>query len=203
MSISLVPHVAENINGSDQMTSLFDRELVKNRTIYISGPIDSATALLTVSELYYLADISSEDTITIRFVDSPGGSVTAGMAIYDAIQSISCPVSTVCMGMCASMSAFLLASGTKGKRIVTPNSEVMIHQPSAGTQGMVTDMEINIEHFQRVKRRINATLAKHTGKSEKQIKKDSERDHWMTAEEAVAYGLADEIDYGARRKECD
>lgn len=129
--------------------------------------------------------------------------MTAGWAIYDAIQNVACEVSTVCMGMCASMGAFLLASGTKGKRIVTPNSEVMIHQPSAGTQGMVTDMEINIEHFQRVKRRINATLAKHTGKSEKQIKKDSERDHWMSAEEAVAYGLADEIDYGAQRRECD
>lgn len=198
MSMGLVPHVAENINGSDQMTSLFDRELVKNRTIYISGPIDTATALLTVSELYYLADISSDDPITIRFVDSPGGSVTAGMAIYDAIQNIPCPVSTVCMGMCASMAAFLLASGTKGKRLVTPNSEVMIHQPSAGTQGMVTDMEISIEHIQRVKRRLNATLAKHTGKSEKQIKKDSERDRWMSAEEAVAYGLCDEIDYGAQ-----
>lgn len=97
--------------------------------------------------------------------------MTAGWAIYDAIQNVACEVSTVCMGMCASMGAFLLASGTKGKRIVTPNSEVMIHQPSAGTQGMVTDMEINIEHFQRVKRRINATLAKHTGKSEKQIKR--------------------------------
>ena len=202
MSMGLVPHVAENINGSDQMTSLFDRELVKNRTIYISGPIDSATALLAVAKLYYLSDIS-DDPITIIFEDCPGGSVTAGWAIYDAIQNVACEVSTVCMGMCASMGAFLLASGTKGKRIVTPNSEVMIHQPSAGTQGMVTDMEINIEHFQRVKRRINATLAKHTGKSEKQIKKDSERDHWMSAEEAVAYGLADEIDYGAQRRECD
>jgi ATP-dependent Clp protease protease subunit len=202
VSMGLVPHVAENINGSDQMTSLFDRELVKNRTIYISGPIDSATALLAVAKLYYLSDIS-DDPITIIFVDCPGGSVTAGWAIYDAIQNVACEVSTVCMGMCASMGAFLLASGTKGKRIVTPNSEVMIHQPSAGTQGMVTDMEINIEHFQRVKRRINATLAKHTGKSEKQIKKDSERDHWMSAEEAVAYGLADEIDYGAQRRECD
>lgn len=156
MSMGLVPHVAENINGSDQMTSLFDRELVKNRTIYISGPIDSATALLAVAKLYYLSDIS-DDPITIIFVDCPGGSVTAGWAIYDAIQNVACEVSTVCMGMCASMGAFLLASGTKGKRIVTPNSEVMIHQPSAGTQGMVTDMEINIEHFQRVKRRINAT----------------------------------------------
>lgn len=199
MSMGLVPHVAENINGSDQMTSLFDRELVKNRTIYISGPIDSATALLVVAKLYYLADIS-DDPIKIIFVDCPGGSVTAGWAIYDAIQHVACEVSTVCMGMCASMGAFLLASGTKGKRIVTPNSAVMIHQPSAGTQGMVTDMEINIEHFQRVKRRINATLAKHTGKSEKQIKKDSERDHWMSAEEAVAYGLADEIDYGCSEK---
>lgn len=197
MSISLVPHVVENINGSDQMTSLFDRELVKKRTIYISGPIDSATALLTVAKLYYLADIS-DDQITITFVDCPGGSVTAGWAIYDAIQHVACDVSTVCMGMCASMGAFLLASGTKGKRFVTPNSEVMIHQPSAGTQGMVTDMEINIEHFQRVKRRLNATLAKHTGKNEKQIKKDSERDNWMSAEQAVDYGLADEIDYGAQ-----
>lgn len=200
MSTGLVPHVVENINGSDQMTSLFDCELVKNRTIYISGPIDSAIALMTVSKLYYLVDISDDDPITIRFVDSPGGSVTAGMAIYDAIQNIPCQVSTVCMGMCASMAAFLFASGAKGKRIITPNSEVMIHQPSAGTQGMVTDMEINIEHFQRVKRRINATLAKHTGKTEKQINKDSERDYWMSAEEAVAYGLADEIDYGAQGK---
>ena len=201
MSIGLVPQVVENINGKDQQTSIFDCALVKKREIYHCGPIDSTSALLIVSKLYYLADVS-DDPITLIFVDCPGGSVTAGWAIYDAIQNVACDVSTVCMGMCASMGAFLLASGTKGKRIVAPNSEVMIHQPSAGTQGMVTDMEINIEHFQRVKRRINATLAKHTGKTEKQIKKDSERDHWMSAEEAILYGIADQIGYGAQGKEC-
>lgn len=199
MSLSLVPHVAENINGSDQMTTIFDRELAKKRTIYICDQINSETALLAVAKLYYLADIS-DDPIKIVFVDCPGGSVTAGWAIYDAIQHISCDVSTICMGMCASMGAFLLAAGTKGKRIVTPNSTVMIHQPSAGTQGMVTDMEINLEHFRKEKQRINIALAKHTGKSEKQIKKDSERDKWMSAEEAVKYGIADKIDYGAQGK---
>lgn len=199
MSINLIPSVVENINGSDQMVSLFDRDLTKNRTIYISGSIDSATALLTVLKINYLADIS-HDPIKIVFVDCPGGSVSAGMAIYDAIHHVECDVSTICMGMCASMGAILLAAGTKGMRIVTEKSEVMIHQPSAGTQGMVTDMEINIEHFQKVKHRINSLLAKHTGKSEAQIKKDLERDFWMSAEEAVEYGIADIIDSGSKNK---
>ncbi len=192
MSSELVPHIVENINGADQLTSLLDSDLLKKRTIYVCGPIDSTTALMVVSKITYLSDIS-DDTITLKFVDCPGGSVTAGWAIYDAIQGTACEVSTVCIGMCASMGAFLLASGSKGKRVITPNSVVMIHQPSAGTQGRVTDMEINIEHFQRVKQRINATMAKHTGRTEKQLKKDSERDFWMTAEQALAYGLVDEI----------
>lgn len=200
MSMGLIPCVSETINGSDRAMSLFDRELEKKRTIYIGESIDAATALLTVAKINYLADIS-DDPITIVFVACRGGDVTAGWAIYDAMQHVACEVSTVCTGMCASMGAFLLAAGTKGRRIVTPHSKVMIHQPSAGTQGMVTDMEINIKQFQWEKHRLNATLAMHTGKTEKQIKKDTERDHWLSPEEAVAYGLADVVDYGARGKE--
>ena len=129
------------------------------------------------------------------YINSPGGSVTAGMAIYDTMQYIKCDVSTICIGMAASMGAFLLSSGTKGKRIALPNAEVMIHQPSAGTKGKVTDMEIDVEHFLKIKQRLNKILAENTGKTPEQVKADSERDHWLSAEEAKEYGLVDKVIY--------
>jgi ATP-dependent Clp protease protease subunit len=175
------------------MTSLFDRELVKNRTIYISGPIDTATALLTVSELYYLADISSDDPITIRFVDSPGGSVTAGMAIYDTMNYVKCDVSTICIGMAASMGAFLLSAGAKGKRIALPNSEIMIHQPLGGARGQASDIKIQADLILRTRDNLNRILAQNTGKSIEEIARDTERDNFMTAQQALEYGLIDKI----------
>ena len=129
------------------------------------------------------------------YINSPGGSVTAGMAIYDTMQYIKCDVSTICIGMAASMGAFLLSSGTRGKRIALPNAEIMIHQPSAGTQGKVTDMEIDVEHFLKIKQRLNKILSENTGKPVEQVKADSERDHWMIAEEAREYGLVDKVIY--------
>ena len=129
------------------------------------------------------------------YINSPGGSVTAGMAIYDTMQYIKCDVSTICVGLAASMGAFLLSSGAKGKRIALPNAEIMIHQPSAGTQGKVTDKESDVERFLRIKQRLNKILAENTGKTPEQVKLDSERDHWMTADEAQAYGLVDKVIY--------
>ena len=149
---------------------------------------------LVVAQLLYLEAQDPDKDIQL-YINSPGGSVTAGMAIYDTMQYIKCDVSTICVGMAASMGAFLLSCGAKGKRIALPNAEVMIHQPSAGTQGKVTDMEIDVEHFLKIKQRINKILADNTGKTPEQIKSDSERDNWMTAEEAKEYGLIDEILY--------
>lgn len=151
-------------------------------------------ASLIVSQLLFLEAKDPDKDIQL-YINSPGGSVTAGMAIYDTMQYIKCDVSTICVGLAASMGAFLLSSGAKGKRIALPNAEIMIHQPSAGTQGKVTDMESDVEHFLRIKQRLNKILAENTGKTPEQVKLDSERDHWMTADEAQAYGLVDKVIY--------
>jgi ATP-dependent Clp protease protease subunit len=145
-----------------------------------------------VAQLLYLESQDPDKDIQF-YINSPGGSVSAGMAIYDTMQYIKCDVSTICVGMAASMGAFLLSSGTKGKRLALPNSEIMIHQPSAGTQGKVTDMEIDLEHFLKIKQKINEILAQNTGKSVEQVKADSERDRWMSADEAKEYGLVDQV----------
>ena len=147
-----------------------------------------------MAQLLYLEAQDPDKDIQL-YINSPGGSVTAGMAIYDTMQYIKCDVSTICVGMAASMGAFLLSSGTKGKRIALPNAEVMIHQPSAGTQGKVTDMEIDVEHFLKIKQRINKILSENTGKPVEKVKADSERDNWMSAEEARDYGLVDKVIY--------
>ena len=147
-----------------------------------------------VAQLLYLEAQDPDKDIQF-YINSPGGSVTAGMAIYDTMQYIKCDVSTICIGMAASMGAFLLSSGTKGKRIALPNAEIMIHQPSAGTQGKVTDMEIDVEHVLRIKRHLNEMLAANTGKSVEQVSADTERDHWLTAAEAKEYGLIDQVIY--------
>ena len=156
--------------------------------------VNDTTASLIVSQLLFLEAKDPDKDIQL-YINSPGGSVTAGMAIYDTMQYIKCDVSTICVGMAASMGAFLLSSGARGKRIALPNSEVMIHQPSAGTKGKVTDMEIDVEHFLKIKQRLNRILAENTGKTPEQIKADSERDNWMSADEAKEYGLVDKVIY--------
>ncbi len=191
--MSLVPYVVEQTSRGERSYDIFSR-LLNDRIIILSEEVNSTTASLIVAQMLYLEAQDPDKDIQL-YINSPGGSVTAGMAIYDTMQYIKCDVSTICVGMAASMGAFLLSCGAKGKRIALPNAEVMIHQPSAGTQGKVTDMEIDVEHFLKIKQRINKILADNTGKTPEQIKSDSERDNWMTAEEAKEYGLIDKVIY--------
>ena len=189
--MSLVPYVVEQTNRGERTYDIFSR-LLNDRIIFLSEEVNDTTASLVVAQLLFLEAQDPDKDIQL-YLNTPGGSVTSGMAIYDTMQYIKCDVSTICIGMAASMGAFLLSAGAKGKRIALPNSEIMIHQPSAGTQGKVTDMEIDLEHFLRIKQSLNRILAENTGKSVEQIKADSERDHWMTAEEAREYGLIDQV----------
>ena len=189
--MALVPYVIEKIGNGERSFDIFSR-LLDDRIVVLSEEVNDATASLVVAQMLYLESQDPNKDIQL-YINSPGGSVTAGMAIYDTMQYIECDVSTICMGMAASIGAFLLSSGAKGKRIALPNAEIMIHQPSAGTQGKVTDMEIDIEHFLKTKQRLNKIMAENTGKTSEQVKADSERDHWLTAEEALEYGLIDMI----------
>ena len=191
--MSLVPYVVEQTSRGERSYDIFSR-LLNDRIIILSEEVNSATASLIVAQMLYLEAQDPDKDIQF-YINSPGGSVTDGMAIYDTMQFIKCDVSTICIGMAASMGAFLLSSGTKGKRIALPNAEIMIHQPSAGTQGKVTDMEIDVEHFLKIKQRLNKIMAENTGKTPEQIKTDSERDNWMIAEEAREYGLVDKVIY--------
>ena len=191
--MSLVPMVIEQTNRGERSYDIFSR-LLNDRIVMLCEEVNDATASLVVAQLLFLEGQDPEKDIHL-YINSPGGSISAGMAIYDTMQYIKCDVSTICIGMAASMGAFLLSSGAKGKRIALPNAEVMIHQPSAGTQGKVTDMEIDVEHFLKIKQRINKILAENTGKTPEQIKADSERDNWMVAEEAREYGLVDKVIY--------
>ena len=191
--MSFVPYVVEQISRGERSYDIFSR-LLNDRIVFLSEEVNDTNASLVVAQLLYLEAQDPEKDIQL-YINSPGGSVTAGMAIYDTMQYVKCDVSTICVGMAASMGAFLLSCGAKGKRIALPNAEVMIHQPSAGTQGKVTDMEIDVEHFLKIKQRINKILADNTGKTPEQIKSDSERDNWMTAEEAKEYGLIDKVIY--------
>ena len=191
--MSLVPYVIEQTSRGERSYDIYSR-LLKDRIIFLGEEVNDVSAGLIVSQLLFLEAEDPGKDIQL-YINSPGGSVTAGMAIYDTMQYIKCDVSTICVGMAASMGAFLLSCGAKGKRIALPNAEVMIHQPSAGTQGKVTDMEIDVEHFLKIKQRINKILADNTGKTPEQIKSDSERDNWMTAEEAKEYGLIDKVIY--------
>ena len=183
----------EQTNRGERSYDIFSR-LLNDRIIFLGEEVNDTTASLVVAQLLYL-EAQDPDKDIQMYINSPGGSVTAGMAIYDTMQYIKCDVSTICIGMAASMGAFLLSSGARGKRIALPNAEIMIHQPSAGTQGKVTDMESDVEHFLRIKQRLNKILAENTGKTPEQVKLDSERDHWMTADEAQAYGLVDKVIY--------
>ena len=191
--MSLVPYVVEQTNRGERSYDIFSR-LLEDRIVFLGEEVNDTTASLIVSQLLFLEARDPDKDIQL-YINSPGGSVTAGMAIYDTMQHIKCDVSTICVGMAASMGAFLLSSGARGKRIALPNSEVMIHQPSAGTKGKVTDMEIDVEHFLKIKQRLNRILAENTGKTPEQIKADSERDNWMSADEAKEYGLVDKVIY--------
>ena len=191
--MSLVPYVVEQTSRGERSYDIFSR-LLNDRIIILSEEVNSTTASLIVAQMLYLEAQDPDKDIQF-YINSPGGSVTDGLAIYDTMQYIKCDVSTICVGMAASMGAFLLSAGTKGKRMALPNAEIMIHQPSAGTKGKVTDMEIDVEHYLRIKERLNAIMAENTGKTPETIKADSERDHWMSAEEATQYGLVDKVIY--------
>jgi len=188
---SLVPMVVEQTGRGERSYDIFSR-LLNDRIIFLSDEVNDATASLVVAQLLYLEAQDPDKDISF-YINSPGGSVTAGMAIYDTMNFIKCDVSTVCIGMAASMGAFLLSAGTKGKRFALPNSEIMIHQPLGGAKGQATDIKIQAELILRTRDKLNSILAKNTGKSIEEIARDTERDNYMTAEQALAYGLIDKV----------
>ena len=188
--MSLIPMIVDKEIGGERSYDIFSR-LLKNRIILLSGEIDDILANTVVAELLYLDSLSHED-ISI-YINSPGGNVTSGFAIYDTMSFIKSDVSTICLGMAASMAAFLLSSGKEGKRYALPNSEVMIHQPLGGASGQATEIKIAAEHILKTKKKLNEILAKNTGKSIKQIENDTDRDNYLTANDAKNYGLVDKI----------
>ena len=189
--MSLVPYVVEQTNRGERSYDIFSR-LLNDRIIMLSEEVNDTTASLVVAQLLYLEAQDPDKDIQF-YINSPGGSVTDGMAIYDTMQYIKCDVSTICLGMAASMGAFLLAAGTKGKRFALPNSEIMIHQPSGGAQGQATDISIHANHILRVKDKLNQILSERTGQPLDVVKRDTERDNFMTAQEALEYGLIDKV----------
>ena len=191
--MSLVPYVVEQTSRGERSYDIFSR-LLNDRIIMLSEEVNDTTASLIVAQLLYLESQDPDKDIQF-YINSPGGSVTAGMAIYDTMQYVKCDVSTICIGMAASMGAFLLSAGTKGKRLALPNAEIMIHQPSAGTQGQITDMAIHLKRLETIKKRMNQILAENTGHSIEEITAATERDNFMSAEEAQAYGLIDKVIY--------
>lgn len=191
--MSLVPYVVEQTSRGERSYDIFSR-LLNDRIVMLSEEVNDTTASLIVAQLLYLEAQDPDKDIQF-YINSPGGSVTSGLAIYDTMQYIKPDVSTICIGMAASMGAFLLSSGAKGKRLALPNAEIMIHQPSGGSQGQCTDIQIQAEQILKIKKKLNAILAENTGKSVEEIERDCERDHFMTAEEAQAYGLIDKVIY--------
>ncbi len=189
--MSFIPYVIEQTSRGERSFDIFSR-LLNDRIIFLSEEVNDTTASLIVAQLLYLENQDPDKDIQF-YINSPGGSVTAGMAIYDTMQYIKCDVSTICVGMAASMGAFLLAAGTKGKRMALPNAEIMIHQPSAGTQGQITDMAIHMKRLQTIKERMNQILAQNTGKSLEEVTAACERDNFMTSQEALDFGLIDTI----------
>jgi ATP-dependent Clp protease protease subunit len=189
--MSLVPYVIEQTSRGERSYDIYSR-LLKDRIIFLGEEVTDVSASLIVSQLLFLESEDPGKDINL-YINSPGGSVTAGMAIYDTMQYIKCDVSTICMGMAASMGAFLLAGGTKGKRMALPNAEIMIHQPSGGAQGQATDIKIVADHILRTKKKLNEILAANTGQPLEVIEVDTERDNYMSAEEAMKYGLIDSI----------
>ena len=191
--MSLVPYVVEQTNRGERSYDIFSR-LLNDRIVFLGEEVNATTASLVVAQLLYLEAQDPDKDIQL-YINSPGGSVTDGMAIYDTMQYVKCDVSTICVGMAASMGAFLLSSGAKGKRLALPNAEIMIHQPSAGTKGQVTDMAIHLRRLETIKTRLNNILAANTGQSLETVTADCERDNFMTAEEAKEYGLIDKVIY--------
>lgn len=191
MDMNLVPMVVEQTSRGERSYDIFSR-LLNDRIIMLNGQVDDASASLIVAQMLYLEGQDPEKDISF-YINSPGGSVSAGMAIYDTMQYIKCDVSTICIGMAASMGAFLLSAGAKGKRYALPNAEVMIHQPLGGAQGQASDILISARHIERTRENLNKILSDNTGKPLEQISVDTDRDNWMTAEEAKEYGIVDKV----------
>ncbi len=189
--MSFIPYVVEQTSRGERSYDIFSR-LLNDRIIFLSEEVNDTTASLIVAQMLYLEAQDPDKDIQF-YINSPGGSVTAGMAIYDTMRYIKCDVATICVGMAASMGAFLLSAGTKGKRMALPNAEIMIHQPSAGTQGQITDMAIHMKRLETIKARMNRILAENTGKSLEEVTDACERDNFMTAEEAQAFGIVDRV----------
>ena len=191
--MSFIPYVVEQTSRGERSYDIFSR-LLNDRIILLSEEVNDVTASLVVAQMLYLEGQDPDKDIQF-YINSPGGSVTAGMAIYDTMQYVKCDVSTICIGMAASMGAFLLSAGAKGKRMALPNAEIMIQQPLGGTQGQTTDMKIHVERMLKIKDRLNHILSQNTGKPLDVIERDTERDNFMSAEEACAYGLIDQVIY--------
>lgn len=197
---TLIPMVVDQTSTGERSYDIYSR-LLEDRIIFLTGEITDTTANIVVAQLIYLEGKNPEKDIYL-YINSPGGSVSAGLAIYDTIKYIKCDVVTICIGLAASMGAFLLTSGTKGKRYALPNSEIMIHQPLGGTQGQASDIEIQARHMQNIKEKINKILSESTGQDLKKIQKDTDRDYYMSAEQAKEYGLIDDI-FVTRKKSND
>ncbi len=189
--MSLVPYVIEQTSRGERSYDIYSR-LLKDRIIFLGEEVNETTAALVVAQMLFLEAEDPEKDIQL-YINSPGGVITAGMAIYDTMHYIKCDVATICVGMAASMGAFLLAGGTKGKRSALPNAEIMIHQPLGGTQGQATEIEIAAKHILKTKEKLNRMLSENTGKPYEQVCQDTERDNWMNAEEAMEYGLVDKV----------
>ncbi len=188
---TVVPYVIDNTGKGERSYDIYSR-LLEDRVVFLTGEINDAVADAVVAQLIYLESKDPNKDICI-YINSPGGSVTAGMAIYDTMNYIKCDVSTICIGLAASMGAFLLSSGTKGKRYALPNSEIMIHQPLGGAQGQASDIKIQADHIIKTKHRLNTILSKNSGKPYEQVEKDTDRDNYLSAEDAKEYGLIDEV----------
>ena len=189
--MSFIPYVVEQTSRGERSFDIFSR-LLNDRIIFLSEEVNDTTASLIVAQLLYLEAQDPDKDIQF-YINSPGGSVTAGMAIYDTMQYIKCDVATICVGMAASMGAFLLSAGTKGKRMALPNAEIMIHQPSAGTQGQITDMAIHMKRLQTIKERMNRIMAENTGRTIEEVTNACERDNFMSSQEAMEFGLVDRV----------
>ena len=189
--MALVPYVVEQTSRGERSYDIYSR-LLNDRIIFLCDEVNDTTASLVVAQLLYLEAQDADKDISL-YINSPGGSISAGMAIFDTMNFIKCDVSTICIGMAASMGAFLLAAGTKGKRIALPNSEIMIHQPLGGMQGQASDIKIHADHILRIKDKMNTILAERTGQDIETIRRDTDRDNYLTAEQALAYGLIDKI----------
>ncbi|MBO5359021.1 MAG: ATP-dependent Clp endopeptidase proteolytic subunit ClpP [Clostridia bacterium] len=189
--MSFVPYVIEQTSRGERSYDIFSR-LLNDRIIMLNGEVNDASASVVIAQMLYLEGQDPDKDINF-YINSPGGSVSAGMAIYDTMQYIKCDVSTICMGMAASMGAFLLSAGTKGKRLALPNSEIMIHQPLGGAKGQATEILIAAKHIERTRANLNRILSENTGRSLEEIERDTERDNFMTAQEALEYGLVDKV----------